>query len=70
MKFELVDSLGRSLGSSSFPFTGTNRLVSGTQKLSFSNLIQDQIQNNVSIKVYETVNTPTGEVNRFITELK
>ncbi|OPH57832.1 hypothetical protein BC351_04870 [Paenibacillus ferrarius] len=70
MKFELVDSLGRSLGSSSFPFTGTNRLVSGSQNLSFSNLTQDQIQNKISIKVYETVNTPTGEVNRFITELK
>ncbi|MBP1962925.1 S-layer homology domain-containing protein [Paenibacillus aceris] len=70
MKFELVDSLGRSLGSSSFPFTGTNRLVSGTQQLSFSNLTQDQTRNNVSIKVYETVSTPAGDVDRFITELK
>jgi hypothetical protein len=70
LKFELVDGLGRTLGFSSFPFTGTNRLVSGTQLLSFSNLTQDQIQNNVSIKVYEAVTTPTGEVDRFITELK
>ncbi|NEW04607.1 S-layer homology domain-containing protein [Paenibacillus sp. SYP-B3998] len=70
LKFDLVDSSGRSLGSSSFPLIGTNRLVSGTQLLSFANLTQNQIQNNVSIKVYETVNTPTGEVNRFITELK
>jgi hypothetical protein len=70
LKFELVDSLGSSLGSSSFPFTGTNRLVSGTQKLSFSNLTQDQVRNNVYIKVYEAITTPTGEVDRFITELK
>jgi hypothetical protein len=70
LKFELVDALGKSLGSSSFPFTGTNRLVSGSQELTFSNLTQNQIQNNVSIKVYEAVTTPTGEVDRFITELK
>jgi hypothetical protein len=70
LKFDLVDGLGRSLGSNSFPFTGTNRLVSGSQELSFSNLTQKQVQNNVSIKVYEAVTTPTGEVDRFITELK
>ncbi|MDR6882952.1 S-layer homology domain-containing protein [Bacillus sp. 3255] len=70
LKFELVDPLGRSLGSSSFPFTGANRLVSGTQKLTFSNLTQDQIQGNISVKVYETILTPTGEMDRFITELK
>jgi hypothetical protein len=70
LKFELVDSLGSSLGSTSFPFIGTNRLVSGMQELSFGNLNQDQIHNKVSIKVYEAVTTPTGEVDRFITELK
>lgn len=70
LKFELVDGSGSSLGSSSFPFTGTNRLVSGTQSLSFNNLTQNQVQNNVSIKVYESVTTPNGEVDRFIAELK
>jgi hypothetical protein len=70
LKFELIDGFGSSLGSSSFPFTGTNRLVSGTQSLSFNNLTQNQIQNNVSIRVYESVTTPNGEVERFIAELK
>ncbi|MCY9661442.1 S-layer homology domain-containing protein [Paenibacillus chondroitinus] len=70
LKFELVDGSGSSLGSSSFPFSGTNRLVSGTQSLSFSNLTQNQVQNNVSIRVYESVTTPNGEMDRFITELK
>lgn len=70
LKFELVDSLGRSLGSSSFPFTGSSRLVSGNQILTFSNLTQDQIQSNISIRVYETITTPTGEVDRLIAELK
>lgn len=70
LKFELVDGSGSSLGSSSFPFTGTNRLVSGTQSLSFNNLTQNQVQNNVSIRVYESVTTPNGDMDRFIAELK
>ncbi|WP_246238871.1 S-layer homology domain-containing protein [Paenibacillus anseongensis] len=70
LKFELVDGSGSSLGSSSFPFSGTNRLVSGSQSLSFSNLTQNQVQNNVSIRVYESVTTPNGDMDRFITELK
>ncbi|MEC0265307.1 S-layer homology domain-containing protein [Paenibacillus anseongense] len=70
LKFELVDSSGRSLGSNSFPFTGANRLVSGSQMLTFSNLTQDQVQSHISVKVYETITTPTGEVDRLIAELK
>ncbi|BFT74283.1 S-layer homology domain-containing protein [Paenibacillus sp. P36] len=70
LKFELVDASGRSLGSNSFPFTGANRLVNGSQILTFSNLTQDQVQSNISVKVYETIPTPTGDVDRLIAELK
>ncbi|MEW9700418.1 hypothetical protein [Paenibacillus sp. SI8] len=70
LKFELVDPSGSILGSKSFPFTGTERLVNGKQTLTFNHLTTDQIQNNVSVKVYETILTPAGEVNRLITELK
>ncbi|NOV01088.1 hypothetical protein [Paenibacillus planticolens] len=70
LKFELVDSAGSILGSQSFPFTGTDRLVNGKQTLTFSNLTTDQIQSNVMVNVYEALNTPAGEVDRLITELK
>ncbi|GFZ91464.1 hypothetical protein GCM10008018_42250 [Paenibacillus marchantiophytorum] len=70
LKFELVDPAGSILGSKSFPFTGTDRLVSGKQTLTFNHLTTDQIQSNVSVKVYESILTPSGEVNRLITELK
>lgn len=70
LKFELVDPSGSILGSKSFPFTGTDRLVDGKQTLTFSNLTTDQIQNNVIVKVYEAMTTPTGEVDRLIAELK
>ncbi|TVY05664.1 S-layer homology domain-containing protein [Paenibacillus cremeus] len=70
LKFELVDALGISLGSTSFPLTGVNHIVSGEQKLTFTNLNQDQVRNNITVKVYEAMTTPNGEVDRFITELK
>ncbi|MEC0266303.1 hypothetical protein [Paenibacillus anseongense] len=70
LKFELVDRSGTILGSKIFPFTGTDRLVNGKQTLTFSNLTTDQIQNNVLVNVYEVLNTPSGEVDRLIAELK
>ncbi|MDR6878495.1 S-layer homology domain-containing protein [Bacillus sp. 3255] len=70
LKLELVDALGKSIGSTFFPFIGANRLMSGTQKLTFGNLTDDQIRSNVYVKVYETISTPTGDVDRLITELK
>lgn len=70
LKFELVDPSGSILGSKTFPFTGTDRLVNGKQTLTFSNLTTDQIQSNVIVRVYEALNTPSGEVDRLIAELK
>ncbi|MEC0227513.1 hypothetical protein [Paenibacillus alba] len=70
LKFELVDPVGSILGSQSFPFTGNDRLVNGKQTLTFQHLRTDQIQNNVSVNVYESILTPSGEVNRLITVLK
>jgi len=70
LKFELIDGTGKAIGSTAFPFTGSNRLVSGSQKLTFTNLTDDQIRSNLSLKVYETVSTPTGDVDRYITDLK
>ncbi|MZQ82197.1 hypothetical protein GQF01_08590 [Paenibacillus sp. 5J-6] len=70
LKFELVDGSGSILGSKMFPFTGTERLVNGKQTLTFPNLTTDQIQNNILVNVYEVLNTPAGEVDRLIAELK
>jgi hypothetical protein len=66
VKIELVDANGSSLGFKTFPFTGANRLVSGRQDLSFDNLSTDQIDNKAAIKIYETISTPTGDIDRLI----
>lgn len=70
LKFELVDPAGSILGSKTFPFTGTDRLVNGKQTLTFNNLTTDQIQNNIIVNVYEVLSTPAGDVDRLIAELK
>ncbi|MDR6885487.1 hypothetical protein [Bacillus sp. 3255] len=70
LKFELVDAAGSIIGSKTFPFTGTDRLVNGKQTLTFNNLTTDQIQNHVTVNVYEVLHTPTGDVDRLIAELK
>jgi len=66
MDFELVDSLGRVLGSKSMAFTGTDRLISGSQKISFANIKTEQFENNMTINVYETIETSNGPVKRLV----
>ncbi|MFC0216579.1 hypothetical protein ACFFK0_29720 [Paenibacillus chartarius] len=70
LKIELIDELGRSIGAKSFPFVGTNRLVSGYQTLSFSGLSLQQAESNLTLRISESIATPNGEMNRIVAELK
>ncbi|MFB6362720.1 hypothetical protein ACFCP7_01495 [Paenibacillus elgii] len=70
MEFELVDGLGRVLGSQSAGFTGTQKLISGTQRISFTNIKTEQIESGVTIRVYETVDTPNGPAKRLVREFQ
>lgn len=70
LKFELVDGLGRSIGAKSFPLVGPNRLVGGYQDLVFSGISFDQAENNLWIRVSESISTPNGEATRVIALLK
>ncbi|MEB3104084.1 hypothetical protein, partial [Ferviditalea candida] len=58
MKIELVDNLGRTLGSKDLSFTGTDRLISGDQTINFGNLQTDQLEFPVTIRIYEAIDTP------------
>lgn len=69
MEFDLVDGQGRILGSTSASFTGTEKLVSGNQKISFSNIKTEQFDNNLTINVYETIETPSGTAKRLVKQL-
>ncbi|WP_282936986.1 hypothetical protein [Paenibacillus sp. RC67] len=69
MEFDLVDGQGRILGSTSASFTGTEKLISGNQKISFSNIKTEQFDNNLTINVYETIETPSGTAKRLVKQL-
>ncbi len=70
MEFELVDGLGRVLGSQSAGFTGTQKLVTGMQRISFTGIKTEQIETGVTIRVYETVDTPNGPAKRQVREFQ
>ncbi|WP_438445787.1 hypothetical protein [Gorillibacterium sp. sgz5001074] len=70
MKLELVDSVGRVIGAQNFSFTGNNALISGEQTLTFSNISTYQHLYPMQVRVYEAVQTPTGEAKRLVKVLK
>lgn len=69
MKLELVDSRGRVLGSETIAFTGVNRLVSGSQSVIFENIKTEQFEDNLTVNVYESMDTPFGEAKRLVKTL-
>ncbi|WP_028549839.1 hypothetical protein [Paenibacillus sp. UNC451MF] len=70
MSFELIDPTGRLLSVKTLSFTGVNRLVSGTQFIQFDNLKTDEQEYPLTVNVYETITTPTGEAKRLVASLK
>lgn len=70
LKIELTDTLGRVIGSQTTPFTGTNKLISGQQDITFANLYTDTFQFPLVINLYETIDTPNGEASRLVKTLK
>lgn len=69
MKFEIVDSAGRILGSQSAPLTGENKLISGEQTIQLSNIKTDQFSYPLTVKIYESIDTPNGEATRLVKTL-
>lgn len=70
IQFELVDSLGRILGTQDAVLTGTAKLTSGTQKVLISGLKNEQIDNGVAINMYEVIDTPNGTAKRLLKQFK
>jgi hypothetical protein len=69
-KIELVDGLGRTLGSQSVPFSGTDMLISGEQTININNIKTEQQEYPLTIKLYETIETPNGEAKRLVKTLQ
>ncbi|MEI7026115.1 hypothetical protein WBG83_10490 [Paenibacillus sp. y28] len=70
MKIELVNKLGKTIAAQSLPFTGTDRLISGDQVITFSGLKTDSYEFPLSIRFYESIATPFGEAKRLVRTLQ
>jgi hypothetical protein len=66
LEFDLVDKLGRVIGTQSMSFTGANKLVTGSQSIIFSSVKTEALENGLTINAYETINTPSGPAKRLI----
>ncbi|SDC53359.1 hypothetical protein SAMN02799630_00083 [Paenibacillus sp. UNCCL117] len=70
LEFELVDPSGRALGSSTYTLQGTNKLINDWQNITLTNVDNNQFQYPLSVRVYETVQTPNGAAKRLLVTLK
>ncbi|MGG1552908.1 hypothetical protein [Paenibacillus ferrarius] len=66
IEFEMVDSLGRIVGTQSATLTGTGKLTSGVQKVVVSGLKNEQVDNGVVVNMYEVITTPNGTAKRLL----
>ncbi|MBE1442293.1 hypothetical protein [Paenibacillus sp. OAS669] len=69
LHFEVVDKLGRVLGTADGSFTGAQRLVSGIQNIVTNNIQSEQFEFPISVNVYELFETPGGQAKRFLKTL-
>ncbi|NEW08680.1 hypothetical protein GK047_22035 [Paenibacillus sp. SYP-B3998] len=70
IKFEIVDSVGRVVGSKDAVLTGTNKLISGKQTLDASNIATDQFSYPFTVNVYEVIDTQSGTAKRLLKTVK
>jgi hypothetical protein len=70
IQFELVDSLGRIVGTQEAALTGTGKLTSGTQKVTISGLKTEQVDSGMVVNMYEVINTPNGTAKRLLKQFK
>ncbi|TVY05618.1 hypothetical protein [Paenibacillus cremeus] len=63
MRVEVSDKEGKLLGSQAFSLAGDNRLGTGDPAVTFSS---DQLVTALTVKIYETIDTPYGEAKRLL----
>ncbi|MBD0382390.1 hypothetical protein [Paenibacillus sedimenti] len=66
IEFDMVDSLGRIVGTQSATLTGTGKLISGKQKIVVTGLKDEQVDSGVIVNMYEVIETPNGTAKRLI----
>lgn len=67
---QLENKEGTRLASKIFTLAGENRLMSGSQIINFDNVNSDQLEIPLTLKIYETINTPVGDAKRLLAVLQ
>lgn len=75
MEIEMVDYFGRTLGSTELSFVsnlpnGNLQLVSGSTVAYFTDLRTEQASANLTLRIYEKIQTDSGTVRRLVTTLQ
>ncbi|NHW35865.1 hypothetical protein GQF04_14830 [Paenibacillus aceris] len=66
IEFDMVDSLGRIVGTQTSTLVGTGKLISGSQKIVVTGLKNEQVDSGVVVNMYEVIDTPNGTAKRLI----
>lgn len=66
IEFDMVDSLGRIVGTQTSTLVGTGKLTSGSQKIVVTGLKNEQVDSGVVVNMYEVIDTPNGTAKRLI----
>ncbi|MCU6792674.1 hypothetical protein OB236_11140 [Paenibacillus sp. WQ 127069] len=69
LHFEVIDKLGRVLGTAEGVFTGNQQLISGTQTILTNNIQSEQFEFPIVVNVYELTETSSGHAKRLLTTL-
>ncbi|PYI53363.1 hypothetical protein [Paenibacillus flagellatus] len=70
IRFEVVDNVGRIVGSQDAVLAGDKKLISGKQVLEASELTSDQLHTPFTINVYEVFDTESGTAKRLLKRVK
>jgi hypothetical protein len=69
LRFEVVDKLGRVLGTADQVLVGDQKLMSGTQNIVTSDIKSEQFEFPITTNVYELIETANGQAKRFLKTL-
>ncbi|OAS17228.1 hypothetical protein [Paenibacillus oryzisoli] len=67
LRLEVADASNRIMTSKVFSFAGEKKLVTGTELLTFD---ADTLEATLTLRLYEVIDTPFGEVRRLVQTLK
>lgn len=70
LRFEIVDNVGRVVGSQDAVLAGDKKLISGKQVLEAVGLFSDQLNTPFSINVYEVIDTESGTAKRLLKQVQ